>query len=183
MKKVLLFSLILLLVLVKGISQHDPNHHDDHTSIQPHRISLFTGYALITEAVSESAEKEAKIIPALGFDYDYWFSHKFAVGIKTLLELNSYVVEQSHEETLEREFAFVIATIAIWEPVTGWALFAGPGVELEKHHNFFLIKVGTDVAKTFEQGWSVGITVDYDFKEVNSSLSFGITVSKRLGAK
>ena len=63
----------------------------------------------------------------------------------------------------------------------GWALFAGPGYEFEQNHNFGVFIIGTDIGKTFEGGWSTGITVAYDIKEINSSLSFGVAVGKRLG--
>ena len=69
----------------------------------------------------------------------------------------------------------------LYEPIIGWSLFAGPGYDIEKNYGVGLIKIGTELLKNFQDGWSIGIAVSYDIKEVNSSLSFGLTAGKRLG--
>ncbi len=63
----------------------------------------------------------------------------------------------------------------------GGRFFAGGGYEYETNEGFPLIKVGTDFTKKFEKGWDVGITIDYDIKEENSSPAIGISVGKKLG--
>lgn len=177
------FGIIISLVIISATwanCQHESNVHEEN-QFQHHRLALFTGYGLIPGAVNEEGNKQVKIIPVLGLDYEYWFNHKFALGLQNDLELDSYVVEKDHQEYLDRENAFVTALVFMYEPILGWALFAGPGYEFEKNHNLGLLRVGTGIAKPFEGGWSTGITLAYDIKEANSSFSFGLTVGKRLG--
>ncbi len=155
------------------------NHKEEHGHI--HRLVLFTGYGIIPGAINEDKEKQVKVIPVMGVDYEFWFNHKFGLALINDLELASYVVEKDHEEYIDRNYAFVTSLVFLWEPVRNWALFAGPGYEFEAHHSFPLFKIGTDISKSFEDGWSVGLAMSYDIKEVNSSLSLGITVAKKLG--
>ncbi len=162
--------------------QHaEDQHTEDQLSFQHHRIVLLTGYALIWGALDLDGNSKPRIIPVLGFDYEYWFTHKIGLGLQSDIELASYSVEKDHQDYIERNFAFATAMVFLYEPIPNWALFAGPGHEFEAQHNFPLLKIGTDISKSFEDGWGVGLTVAYYIKEVNSALSFGITVSKRLG--
>jgi len=171
----------LLFTALSVFGQHEAEPHDEH-HLQHHKLSLFTGYGLIPGAIDEETEeKRMKVIPVLGLDYDYWFNHKFGLGLHSDLELSSYSVEKDDHDYISREYAFVSAVIFLYEPIQGWSLFGGPGYEFEQQHNFALFKIGTDVSKSFEQGWSVGISASYDIKEVNSSLTFGVIVGKRLG--
>jgi len=182
-RKIISFSIlfyILMSTTFRLCGQHGPNAHDDH-HFQHHKISLFTGYGLIPGAIDEEGDKKVKVIPVLGFDYDYWFNHKFALGLHSDFELSSYSIEKDHQEYINRNYAFVTALVFLYEPLHGWTLFGGPGYEFEHHENFALFKVGTDVQKSFEGGWSVGIAANYDIKKVNSSLSFGVIAGKRLG--
>jgi len=163
-------------------AQHaEDQHTEDHHNFKHHRIVLLTGYALIWGALDLDGNNKPRIIPVLGFDYECWFTHKIGLGLQNDIELASYSIEKDHQDYIERNFAFATALVFLYEPIPNWALFAGPGYEFEAHHNFPLLKIGTDIGKSFEGGWGVGLNVAYYIKEVNSALSFGITVSKRLG--
>jgi len=178
-----MFGTIISLVLLTASwahCQHELDIHEEN-QIQHHRLALFSGYGLIQGAINEEGKDKVEVIPIIGLDYEYWFNHKFALGLQNDLELASYKVEKDHQEYLERESAFVTALVFCYEPMHGWALFAGPGYEFERNESFGVFKLGTEVGKTFEGGWSAGIIVAYDIKEVNSSLSFGLSVGKRLG--
>jgi len=177
------FGVLISLVLLTATWANCQHESDEHevTQFQHHRLALFIGYNLIPNAINEEGDNVVKIIPVLGLDYEYWFNHKFALGLKNDLELDSYTIENDHQEYLDRHLALATALVCIYEPILGLAFFAGPGYEFEKDHSFGLFKVGTDIGKSFEGGWSAGITMAYDIKEVNSSLIFGLTVGKRLG--
>ncbi len=173
-------SFILVFTSMYLSAQEEHTTHDTH-HFQHHRIAVFTGYGLIQGAVDENGDKRLKVIPVLGFDYEYFFNHKIGLGLLNDLELSSYSVEKDDHEYLERNYAFVSALVFMYEPIKGLTLFAGPGYEFEKNHGFPLFKIGVEVAKNFEDGWSIGIATSYDMKEVNSSFSMGLTVVKGLG--
>lgn len=172
--------IVLLFTSMSLFAQKKSASHEEH-HIQHHRVALFTGYGLIQGAIDKNGQKKPKIIPVIGLDYEYFFNHKYGIGLFTDLELSSYSVEDEHHEYIERNFAFVSALVFLYEPMIGWALFAGPGYEFEKDHGFPLVKIGSELSKNFQDGWSIGVGASVDIKEVNSSFSFGLTVGKRLG--
>ncbi|MEN8201219.1 MAG: hypothetical protein ABFS28_01400 [Bacteroidota bacterium] len=190
-----MLRLIAILVFLSGTLAfgQDPAHdqtkhaeehssgHEEHSAFRPHRLALVSGYGFLSGAINEDGEKKSHIVPVFGVDYEYWFNHKIGVGTHNDLEMGVYSVELDHQEYIERNFAVVTSLVFLYEPVHNWALFAGPGYELEKHHNFPVFKVGTDISKSFEGGWGIGVVLAYDFKEVNSAITLGFTVSKRLG--
>ena len=176
----IVISFFLVFTSVCSSAQEEHTSHDKHL-FQHHRLALFTGYGLIQGAVDENGNSQFKLIPVIGVDYEYFLNHKIGIGLHNDIELSSYIVEKNHQEYLEREYAVVSALVFLYEPIIGWEVFAGPGYEFEINHGFPLFKIGTELSKNFQDGWSVGIVVAYDIKKVNSSLSFGLIAAKRLG--
>jgi len=162
------------------LGQHEEEPHDDH-AILHHKVSVIAGYGLIRGALNQEGKTQTKVIPVFAVDYDYWFNHKWAVGLHSDIELSSYSIEENHQEYLERNYAFLISAVGTYEILPGWAVFAGPGYEIETHENFAVLRIGTDIAKTFENGWGAAFVIGYDIKEVNSMLNLGLAVSKRFG--
>jgi len=186
MKRITFFAILISLSVCGSlIAQESEDSHtesaESHENFQHHRLSVFTGYAFIGGAIDEDGQEGLEIIPLLGLDYDYWFHDKIAVGLKNDLELSEYKIELEDQVYLDRDYAFSTALVCIYEAIEGWAIFAGPGYEFEANEGFPLFKIGTDIGKSFEGGWGVDLTMAYDLKEENSSLSLGISVSKRLG--
>ena len=191
MKQVKFCTLLLLILVGRSLfaQQHhqveehnaESYKHDAHQTFKPHRIALLTGYGLISGAIDENGTPRFRVIPVFAFDYEYWFTHKIGLGLHNEIELANYTVEGDHQDQIQRNYAFVASIVFCYELVNNWGLFAGPGYEFEQHHNFALFKIGTDITKSFEDGWAIGLVVAYDFKEVNSAMSMGLSVSKRLG--
>ncbi|MCK4828277.1 hypothetical protein KA005_71775 [bacterium] len=133
--------------------------------------------------MDDAGEKQFLTIPVIGLDYEYWFSHKFALGLHNELELASYIMEKDHEEHLDREYAIVMALVAVYEPAHGLAFFAGPGYEIEGNLSFMIFMLELEFGKVFEDGWSVGVVLSYDIKPGFGALSTGLTIGKRFGKK
>ena len=179
--KPIIFS-ILILISFGTYGQSEHNQPEEH-HFQHHEIELFTGFGLIPQSVDEEGHNQAIAIPILGLDYEYWFNHKFGIGLSADIELASYVVEREEDVHIDREFAFLTVLVFLYEPLKGWKLFAGPGYEFENNESFPLLKIGTQLAKNFQDGWSAGINFSYDIKELNSYFSTGLTIGKRFGKK
>jgi hypothetical protein len=143
-------------------------------------LALLVGYTFIPKP-SKSHGKLTYVVPTLGVDYIYKFNQKIAVAAQTDVELASYVIERGENETLEREYAFVIATVFIYEPVSWWAVFGGPGYEFEKNESFFVARLGTEFIKRFEDGWGFSVIFTVDIKQVNTAPGLGITIFKGFG--
>lgn len=180
LKTYLLVFSLLFFASLSIYSQHEEENKEDKP-IQHHKLTLGTGYGLVQRVIHEDGKRELGIIPVLGLNYEFWINHKIGLGLHNDLELSSYVVEDEEGEHIDRENAISTSLVFLYEPIEGWTLFGGPGYEFEKENSFALFKIGTDLTKNFQDGWSAGIGVVYDFKKVNSSLIFGLLVSKRFG--
>ena len=154
--------------------------HEEREPLKRHQFALFTGYTWVPKGDPHEGDPEGTVVvPTIGIDYNFWISHKVAVGLHNDFELSSYVVETSADTTIPREYAYVGAVVVMYEPVRGLALFAGPGMEIETHQNFFVFKVGLEYAFAVANGWATGFVGAYDFKEEYHSWSLGVSVARR----
>jgi hypothetical protein len=171
---------LTLLWAVGPITAQQHESGDEHASLKHHQLSLFTGYTWVPKGDPHEGDSEGTVIaPTVGVDYSYWFSHKFGLGLYNDFELTSYVVETSADTLIPREYAYVGALVGIYEPVRGLGLYGGPGVELEEHHNFFVLKVGLEYAFAITDDWVTGFALGYDFKEEYDSWAAGVSVGRK----
>jgi hypothetical protein len=127
----------------------------------------------------EGDRTSSVIAPNIGINYAFWISHKVGIGLHNDLELTSYLVETSADTVIPREYSYVGAIVGIYEAARGLELHAGPGVELEKHENFFVLKFGIEYAFAVAHGWATGVAGGYDFKEEYDSWTLGLSVARR----
>ena len=116
MKTKIILRLILLMVIINPQVLFSQESKEEKEKIQHHRIALFTGYTLISGAVTSDGSTKMIVAPTVGFDYEYYFSEKIAIGSVNDLELDDYVIEDSEGELLERDYSFRTALIFIYEP-------------------------------------------------------------------
>lgn len=122
-------------------------------------------------------------MPTLGLDYEYWFGHKFRA--RTLQRRRARGVHHQHGATRgsQPHYAFVTAAVGVWEPIRRLAFYAGPGIEIEDHENFFVIKVGTEYSFPLANWWGgdLAVSLIYDWKDVYGAWSLGVSAGKRFG--
>lgn len=154
--------------------------HEEHEPLKRHKLALFVGYTWVpTGDPHEGDSKGTVIAPTVGIDYSFWISHRVGVGLTNELELTTYVVETSDGTTLPREYAYVGAVVGIYEAARGLGLYAGPGIELEKHENFYVLKVGAEYTFAVAHGWATSVAFAYDFKDEYDSWALGLGVARR----
>ena len=149
--------------------------------LKHHRIALFTGTTWVPSAQNGVESQGEVFVPTYGLDYEYWFSHTFALGLFNDFQLGAYIINTDEAEDLERKRAFVTTVVAVWEPTRQVALFGGAGAELEEHESFFVIKAGAQYEFPIGDWWDIELSLSYDWKEVYGSWSFGLAVGKRFG--
>jgi hypothetical protein len=175
--------LAVLVIVACGAGPLAAQEHEEageHEALKRHQLALFTGYTWVPKGDPHEGDPEGTVIaPTIGIDYSFWISHKFGVGLYNDFELTSYVVQSSADTLIPREYAYVGSLVGIYEPVRGLELYAGPGVELEKNHNFFVFKVGFEYAFIRTNEWATGFAFGYDFKEEYHSWALGISVARR----
>jgi len=182
--KILVFGLWVIMWGIPVAAQHGQEEHPEdiheHEGLRRHKIAFLTGYTWVRKGDHEGGSGVV-FIPTFGFDYEYWIVHKFAIGVFNDIEVGNYVVENSDGEEFKRENAFVTTLVAIVEPVKGWGLYAGAGIELEKHHHMWVVRIGTEYAWELPKDWSVALGASWDIKKEYDSIGVGITFGKRLG--
>ena len=141
-----------------------------------HIVTASLGYTFIPSgAPSGSEEEDGAFVPSIGLDYFYRLSSKWEIGIMTDLELGEYVIIQKE---LDRENAFLAAAIVSYSLTKGLNIFAGGGIELEKHHNLGVIRLGTEYAFKSKKGWVLAPGLFFDFKEGTDTWSLSIAFGK-----
>ena len=141
-----------------------------------HIITAALGYTFIPSgAPSGSHEEEGAFVPSIGLDYFYRLGSKWEIGIMSDLELGEYVLIQKE---LNRENAFLLAAVASYSLTKSLNVFAGGGMEFEKHHNLGVIRLGTEYAFKLKKGWVLAPGLLFDFKEGTDTWSLSIAFGK-----
>lgn len=180
-KKFFLLFILLLLTNLITHSQDQQSSEEQHAEkVRHHWINVFSGITFIEEASTDGMNSQLLIVPTFAVDYEYIINHKFALVWSNDVELASYVVEDDASEELKREFAVVSSVVLAYSLYPFWAVFAGPGYEFETHQNFFVMKIGTELKKEFEDGWGLGISLSVDLKDVNTSGTLGLVIKKAI---
>jgi hypothetical protein len=150
--------------------------------IKRHKVGAYLGYSLIHEVHNTQTGKEQYVLaPTFGIDYEYWLSHKWAIGTYNEISFINIEVENDHEEYLKRENVLLFSAVVIWEPVRALTFFAGTGLETDPHHTLWIRYIGTEYAFIRCNNWEVSVAAGYVNKDLYDLFSFGIVIGRRFG--
>ena len=168
MPKGLKIYLICSILIIHGLGiaaqKHEDgigaDHHPDAEHGAGHKITLVMANSFINNSFSDQANN-ILIIPTFGFNYDYFFNSRWGLGLHTDILLQQYKVEKhgGHEEIL-RENPVGLAGMVLFKPHHRWVLMAGYGVEVEKHENFQMIRVGAEYGIPLPKHWELGLALN-----------------------
>lgn len=155
-----IFTFLALTIAWGGSAQHAAESMSEMHDHWPHwRAAILIGHTLIP---AEHAG-ENFFIPSWGLDIEYWFSRKWAVGVHSDLEIETFVLVDDHgEEEIERISPLVLTLDALFKPWKGFVLQVGPGIELEQNENFALIRAGVEYEFELRHHWDIAPTIFYD---------------------
>lgn len=148
-----------------------------HQAFPHHRVALLIGHT----HVPANAEGKGMLIPSWGLDYEYWFNATWGLGLHTDLELQTFIIEHSGEELLERDYPLVLTVDALYKPWKGLVIQLGPGYEIERNENFYLVRFGLEYEiELGQQHWDVCPSVFYDTRfDAYDTWSIALGVGKR----
>lgn len=133
-----------------------------HKTAKYFRIGVFLGHTFV--ALDDEGHRSP--IPSWGLDIEYWFSHKFGVGLHNDVEILNYVIETSDlEEALKREYPLVVTADVLYRPWKNLVLFAGGGVEFEKNESFIIYRFGIEYEIPFADHWDVCPSLFHDWRK------------------
>mgnify|MGYP005753074797 CR=1 FL=1 len=178
MKNVLIFILGFL-VSASAFSQEEEEEKEEFAP--QIRVALITANSHIPRAFE--GEKKNTIIPAWGFDVDYFFHPRWSVALQADLKLQSFDVE-NEGVILERSYPFSLAPVIHYHFKKHWSLYVGPGWEFEKTENLYFLKLGTEYSFEMSETFEIALNLAYENKqEIYDSWTLGIAFNKRIWKK
>ncbi|HBC02708.1 MAG TPA: hypothetical protein DC015_00560 [Aequorivita sp.] len=156
MKKITFIILFTIAAIHTSTAQEQSD--EEHTSGKGLRIAGVIGHTYIN---SDGTDGNL-YIPSWGLDIDYWFNHKWGIGLHNDLEIENFVVVRNDTEENERANPLVFTLDALYEIGNGFVLSIGPGVELEKNESFFLARVGLEYEYDINKNFYIMPTLFHD---------------------
>jgi hypothetical protein len=77
----------------------------------------------------ENGKRGWRVIPSWGFDYDYWISNHWALGLQNDMMIESFKVETHEDVVIERTRPFSSIAAVIFKPKEQIGFVAGMGGE------------------------------------------------------
>ena len=177
MRKTLFLSVVCFLIGESAIAQ-EGEKKEHRPKI---RGAIMMANSHVPNATVEG--KKAAIIPTWGFDVDYFFHPRWSVALQSDIKIQSFEVEEG-QAVLERSNPITIAMVIHFHALRHWSFFTGPGYELERHKNLFLVKVGTEYSFEITDNFEIGLNLIYESKNnVYDAWTFGVAFNKKLWEK
>ena len=167
-----------------ALLEHTKHEQKDiiESKVKPHNVfPHFRGAVFISHTFIPSIAKGERIaIPSYGLDLEYWFNHDWGLGLHNDLELETFIIEQDHEEFLEREYPLVSTLDLLYRPWKGIVFQIGPGIEIDRNKTFYLLRLGVEYEIELGHHWDLYPTFFYDTREdAYTTISVGLGVGKR----
>lgn len=179
MKNLLFIFSFLFAVASSGFAQ------EEEIESGTHRPQIRAAILMAYSHVPNSYEGETKVVvlPTWGFDVDYFFHSKWSFALQGDVKIQSFEVE--HEGIrLERNFPVAFAGVIHYHALRHWSFYFGPGYELEKSENLFLVKMGTEYSFEVSENFEIALNLAYENKDnVYDTLTFGVAFNKRIWKK
>lgn len=170
-------SLGMCLTISVFAQKHENTHLKGH-EFKNLRLGLVIGHTYVPTETTRGTE--TVILPSIGLDIEYWFTHKWAIGLHNDIELESFEAEKEKGTIIQREFPVVLTLDGIWKPWHDLVLLAGPGVELETNESFFVFRIGAEYEVEFNKHWDITPAFFYDNrKDAFNTWSFGLGIGRR----
>lgn len=177
-------SIAVLLLILHGslLAQHEEEakHHDAHGMKGNHRLTAGLGHAHLSEGKEEAGGRTKWLIcGSWSLGYDYWLTDKWAVGLQTEMILESFIIESSDKELIERNYPWSVVPVAIFKPGKKIGFIAGAGYEFAGNKNIALLRLGLEAGWHLPNNWEAGVELTWDDKfNYYNSWSLAFTFSR-----
>ncbi len=180
MKRIIITLLAFLIATQFSFAQESLHEEEEHEC--KNRIGFVLEATFVPEASSSEHSEESngdskgKVVPTIGLEYTRTLSHHWDVGFSAELELESYIIV---DEQLNRENPLILVAFAIYRIIGSWFIYGGGGVELEKHKNLAVLRLGTEYEFKLSNGWDIAPTLTFDHKIDLNSFAIGFSIGKK----
>jgi len=140
------------------------------------RISPLIGHTFIQ--LREDASNTP--VASWGLDLEYWINHTWGIGLHNDFEIESFLVEQTDMELIERKFPLVITLDALYNPWRELVIVLGPGIEFDPGKSFSVFRIGLEYEFQMHNHWDFSPIFFYDTR-INGfdTWSVAVGVGKR----
>jgi hypothetical protein len=160
--------------------QAQEDKKEEQEALKHHRAAVVISHTHVPKAFQSSTGNGAVIVPSWGLNYEYWFNHKFAIGLHSDMEISTYIIENIDGTELERERPVIVALVGIFSPWKGLEIVTGIGKEFEPHENFWVYRIGVEYEIEIGDNWDIAPGLVFDIKEnLYDSWTLGLGVGKR----
>ncbi len=143
-----------------------------------HRLTMGLGHTHVSRGKIDGDTKWLALA-SWSFNYDYWLSNKFAIGLQSDLILETFIIENNSNEFIERKYPFTLVPVAVYKTGKHFSLLGGVGMEFSEGHNLFLTRIGMEYGFHLPKNWEVGAALVWDGKwNYYNSWGLAFTVSK-----
>ena len=183
MRNFYLLTLCLLVLFFNPLKAQEEDHHDSESALKRHKAAVVLGNSLIHGVKNTQTGKEQYLVaPTFGLDYEFWISHKWAVGTyNEFAHIDIEVETEEHEEYIKRENALLFSGVVIYEPFKRFSVFAGTGIETDPNHTFWIGYFGMEYAFIRSDDWEVSLSAGYINKDLYDAFTFGVVIGRRFG--
>jgi hypothetical protein len=165
-------------------AQENADHHKAKAghSFKKHNVSILWGNTLVPAAKTAGGENSVVLFPSWGVNYEYSFNHRIGIAWMNEFEMQSYAIEHDDHAEIEREYPVISSIVFVYEPFRHLVLFAGPGIEFEKTHNYSIIKAGAAVKFPLPKYFGIALELSYERKnKTYDAWTMGILIGKGFG--
>ena len=167
--------IFLLLIASPILWSQSHNQQNEEHDLLHHKVFLKYGLVYVHAGHNEGEHESTGIlIAAYGAGYSYRINHKWSLALEFSLESGNYFI---HED-IQRENLFKIVAVGGYELIKHWGLFFGGGIEIEKHKNYAIARIGTEYVFPIGKDWAIAPILTFDHKVDYTSWEFSVGLSK-----
>jgi hypothetical protein len=157
-----LLTCFLLCIFYAAYPQHKRDSSlNMHMLKGTHRFTLGLGHTQLSQGQIEG-RTEWVPLASWNFNYDYWLSNKWGIGLQNDWILETFVVIHGNNEELERERPWVIVPVGMYKFAPRWTAIGGVGAEYAKGHALTLTRLGMEYGIHLPKNMEAGVAFVWD---------------------
>jgi hypothetical protein len=175
-----IFLAFMLIITTSDMAQHTAEHAPEnaHGMKGASRLTLGLGHTHISEGKVDG-KTQWLAAASWSVNYDYWLSDKWAIGLQNDVILETFIIEDHHEELIERSYPWAVVPVAMYKPGKHFTFIGGIGAEFSKGHTLTMTRLGVEYGVHLPKNWEVGAALVWDGKwNYYNSWGIAFTVSK-----
>lgn len=149
-----------------------------------HELTLLLAHTHVAHGVDAEGEQQWMVLPCWGFNYNYWLSSRWALGLHTDLITETFAVEENlhgggEHPTVERTHPIAPALMASFRPRHHFTFLGGAGAEFAPEGDLFLLRGAVEYTIHLGSSWETAGSLTYDARfDAYDSWTLGIGLTR-----